>query len=93
MSCNASAELVQITNTGAAAMTLIDWTVRDRGPNFTLPLDNVTIAPGQTVTLQFGEGPDRAGTFRISDRNVWNNGGDTASIHAPNGDLVSSFDC
>ena len=93
VSCDASAELVELTNTGGTAITLTGWTLRDEGPNFTFPLDAVRIGPNETVTLQFGDDGTRPGAIRIADRNVWNNGGDTAFLHDASGALVSERDC
>lgn len=91
--CDASSETVQLTNNDPRAITLTDWTLEDEGPNFAGSLDTVTIEAGQTVTLLFGTGPDRPGTIRIFDRNIWNNGGDTAFLMNPDGVVVSEFEC
>ena len=97
-SCNASAETVVIVNNGTAPISLTGWTIHDEGNNFeavfgVMGVADITLQPGQQLTLLSGDGPDQAGTFRLFDRDIWNNTGDVATLLGPNGELGSTTDC
>lgn len=79
--CDARAEIVTIENRDTTGVILSGWTIQDEGPQFTLPLDAITLAPGESIDLLSGLNPVAGpGQVIITDRNIWNNSGDTAHL-------------
>nr|WP_305794599.1 lamin tail domain-containing protein [Halomarina rubra] len=82
---NLNDEYVVFENAGDDPLDLSGWTVRDEaGHEYTF--GEVTLAPGERVTLHTGSGSDTA-TDRYwgSDGPLWNNDGDTVVVETANG--------
>ena len=86
---NPNGEYVVLANAGEAPLDLGGWTLTDAaGHAYTFPA-TVTLDPGATVTVHSGSGTDNAThVFWGADGAVWNNGGDTVTVRAPNGTVV-----
>lgn len=82
-------EWVRIGNPTNASVDLSGWQIEDEaGHAYPFPW-NTTIAAGADLTVHTGHGRDNAtDLFWDRDQPVWNNDGDTASLYAPEGELV-----
>ncbi|MFC6991542.1 lamin tail domain-containing protein [Haladaptatus sp. GCM10025707] len=85
---NLNDEYVVFENTGEEALDLSEWTVRDEAGK-TYTFEDLTLAPGATVTLYTGSGTDSA-TERYwgAGSPVWNNDGDTVTVTDAEGGVV-----
>ena len=93
-SCDASAETVGIKNTGSTSINLAGWTLHDVDVNFSADLREVTLAPGETVVMVSGpNGVGGPGRVVWSDRHIWNNDGDVATLLKPDGSRASFLSC
>ena len=86
---NLDDEYITFSNTGEAAIDLSGYTISDAAGNtYTVP-DGVTVDAGATITLRTGSGTDNAtDLYWGSGSPIWNNGGDTITVAAPNGTVV-----
>ncbi|MFZ6005801.1 MAG: lamin tail domain-containing protein [Actinomycetota bacterium] len=88
---NLNDEWVEVQNTGASAVLLTGWVVRDESSShrFSFP-DGFTLAPGATVRIRSGCGTasDSELFWCTSGSAIWNNGGDTAFLLDPAGNIV-----
>ena len=85
-------EWVTIQNTGSLSQNLTGWILTDdTGRNrYTFPFYH--LESGELVTVYTGTGVPADGVLYWGRaRDVWNNDGDTAYLHGPDGVLVSSF--
>lgn len=85
---NLNDEYLVFENVGDESLALDGWTVTDEaGKRYTFP--DVTLAPGDRVTLHTGSGSD-TGTdlYWGAARPVWNNGGDTVTVTDDDGAVV-----
>ncbi len=74
-------EQVVLTNTGAVAVDLTGWTVRDLAQNI-LSLGSVIVEPGASVTVK-----------RQGQPMSMNNSGGTIELISPAGTVVQSVTC
>ncbi|MGH3932997.1 MAG: lamin tail domain-containing protein [Pseudonocardiaceae bacterium] len=86
-------ELVTITNEGESSVDLDGWKIHDRNNenSFTFP-PGTTLAPGATVSVRSGKTKPKPGEIAWTNRDVWNNSGDTATLLDPSGAEVSTKD-
>jgi endonuclease YncB( thermonuclease family) len=87
---NLNEEWVRFTNTGTAQLDLSGWQVADESSSHRYTFDDLTLAPGASVTLFTGCGAD-TDTERHwcnEDSAVWNNSGDTVFLLDPSGNNV-----
>lgn len=85
-------ERVTLGNEGAPA-DLSGWVLRDESSanRYRIP-DGTVLEPGEIVTIWTGCGDDTLSTlFWCADQPVWNNGGDTAFLLDPNGNIVNYY--
>lgn len=87
---NASAEHVEITNTGPIPIELGGWSLHDgSGDRYTF--ENGTLASGESVKVYSADAYDDCETYCWSSTYVWSQDGDTARLDDPNGDRVDSY--
>lgn len=96
---NASKESVTITNAGDVAVDLDAWMLSDSSDNTFTGFVNVTLAPGETVTVYSDEAGDPATCEesgapdyeRCWDSSfVWNDDGETVTLANSNGETVDA---
>ncbi|WP_223166462.1 lamin tail domain-containing protein [Nonomuraea sp. SYSU D8015] len=76
-----NAEYVVLKNTTRKTIQLERWVLRDE-TGYKYRFGPFTLKPGKTVTVRSGSGEDGTSTVYWNRRQyVWNNDGDTASIH------------
>jgi micrococcal nuclease len=86
---NLNDEYVTLENTGDSDLSLSGWTVSDAAGK-TYTFGEVTLAPGERVTLHTGSGSDSASdVYWGRDGAVWNNGGDTVTVRDASGAVVA----
>ncbi len=86
---NSAEEYVVIRNGGDAPVDLTDWTVRDESSQHRYRFPPVTLAPGAELRLRSGCGDDGAADlYWCAGDAVWSNGGDTALLQDPNGNVI-----
>ena len=85
-------EYVTIRNDGETAVDLSEWRVRDESSSnrFTFAAGSV-LSAGAQVTVHSGCGIDSARDVHWCAGPVWSNGGDTAILLAPNGNVADRF--
>ncbi len=81
-------EFVELYNAGSTPLRLDGWKVTDNAGEFALP--SVELTPGATWVVWSGPGAlaaaeENQASSAWTTANVWNNGGDTASLVAPDG--------
>ena len=82
-------EYVTLEHTGDTALDLSGWTVADEAGK-TYTFGDVTLAPGERVTLHTGSGTDGGGdVYWGREGAVWNNGGDTVTVRDAGGTVVA----
>ncbi|MBA2282415.1 MAG: lamin tail domain-containing protein, partial [Acidimicrobiia bacterium] len=90
---NLNDEWVELRNTGAVAVDLTGWRVRDESSShrFAFPA-GFTLEAGAAVRVRSGCGPDTASDlfWCVSGSAVWNNDGDTAFLLDPSGNVVAT---
>ena len=81
-----NAEWVSLVNSGASAVNLRGWTIRDKA-NHVYTFGNVSIpGKGGRIWLHTGKGTTKApNAYWGSGNYVWNNTGDTAYLRRPTG--------
>lgn len=88
---NLNDEWVEVQNTGDSAVDLTGWVVRDESSShrFSFP-QGFRLAPGATVRIRSGCGTASATElfWCTSGSAIWNNGGDTAFLLDPAGNIV-----
>jgi hypothetical protein len=86
-----NAEWVSLVNTGASAVNLRGWTIRDKA-NHVYTFGNVSIpGRGGRLWLHTGTGTTKApNAYWGSGNYVWNNTGDTAYLRKPSGATVDT---
>ena len=83
-------EWVLLGNQGDQGADLTGWVLRDESSanRYSLPAGTL-LAPGEQVTVHTGCGGDREGDlYWCQDGPVWNNGGDTALLLDPRGNVA-----
>ncbi|MSQ14027.1 MAG: nuclease [Dehalococcoidia bacterium] len=87
-------EVALIRNQGASPVDLTGWTMVSEvgGERFALP--QLTLAPGASVEVVSGGGATHNPPVRLrwTDRNIWNNAGDSALLLDAEGRTVSRLD-
>ncbi len=84
-------EFVAIVNEGADPVDLHDWVLRDESSQNRYRYRSV-VEPGGTLTVKSGCGTDRTDiVFWCADLPVWSNGGDTAILQDPSGNVVDRW--
>lgn len=90
---NLNDEWVEVQNTGAVAVDLTGWGVRDESSShrFGFPA-GFTLEAGAVVRIRSGCGADSVGElfWCTSGSAIWNNDGDTAFLLDPSGNIVDS---
>ncbi len=86
---NPNGEYVVLENAGDERLDLSGWRVADEaGHAYTF--GDVTLDPGERVTLYTGSGSDTTGSVYWGRSSaVWNNGGDTVTVRDADGDVVA----
>jgi competence protein ComEC len=86
---NLNDEYIVFTNPGEETLDLSGYTVSDAaGRTYTVP-EGVTIEPDATLTLHTGSGTDtETDLYWGSGSAIWNNGGDTITVTAPDGSVI-----
>lgn len=89
----ASEEWVELRNGGTEPVDLGGWTVRDESSRHRHRFPPATVlAPGETLRLRSGCGTDSPGeTSWCAGGSVWSNGGDTAYLLDPAGNVADRF--
>jgi len=86
---NLNAERVVLTNHGAKAVQLCQWTLRDEaGATFTFP--GFALRQGRDVVVHSGSGTRSAHDLYADWGYTWNNSGDTATLRNRHGAVVDS---
>ena len=87
---NLNEEWVRFTNTGATPIDLVGLARRRRVELPPLQFDDLTLAPGASVTLFTGCGSDTESEryWCNEDSAVWNNSGDTVFLQDASGNKV-----
>jgi endonuclease YncB( thermonuclease family) len=88
---NLNGEWVRFTNAGVEEIDLAGWEVADESASHRYTFDDLRLAPGASVTLFSGCGPDDESNryWCVSGSAVWNNSGDTVFLRDPNGNIVT----
>jgi endonuclease YncB( thermonuclease family) len=87
-----AAEHVVLTNESRLPVNLAGWMLRDEaGTELALP--GLTLRPGEWVRLYSGADgvADPPRSYILTERNVWNNGGDTATLVDDTGAVVDRY--
>ena len=86
-----NAEWISLVNSGASAVNLRGWTIRDKS-NHVYTFGNVSIpGKGGRLWLRTGTGTTKApNAYWGSGNYVWNNTGDTAYLRKPSGTTVDT---
>lgn len=94
---NPHGEYVRIANVADGVVSTQGFTVTDRyGHRYSFPA--LTLPPGHSVLLLSGRGVDLTDPreqlvlYWQSDGPIWNNSGDTATLRAPDGTIVDTFE-
>lgn len=89
---NPNGEWVEITNQGTSPVDLTGYTLKDEA-NHIYTFGPFQLAPGAKVRLHSGRGRDskRDLYWGLVGQSVWNNGGDTAYLRDPQGNLVDMY--
>jgi endonuclease YncB( thermonuclease family) len=88
-------EYVTVANPGGSEVSLTDWTLSDAaGATFTFP--DIALGADETVVVTTNETPSGAApaatyTENWDAGNVWNNGGDTATLADADGGVVDTY--
>lgn len=86
---NLNGEYIVLKNTGDQPLDLSGWRVKDNDGHVYTFRDGFTLDIGETVTLHTGTGTQTEDhRFWWADEPVWDNGGDTISIHDDGGHEV-----
>ena len=86
---NLNDEYVVLENTAGSDLSLAGWTVTDEAGQ-TYTFGEVTLAPGERLTLHTGSGTDTAtDVYWGRGGAVWNNGGDTVTVRDASGAVVA----
>ncbi len=85
-------EFIELLNTGTAVVELAGWNVRDAGTN-NFTFQTWTLAPGARVVVWSNSSGNAYGpSWSASEgKTVWNDGGDAATLRAPDGAIVDYF--
>lgn len=94
---NPNGEYIRIANVADGVVSTQGFTVTDRyGHRYSFPA--LTLPPGYSVLLLSGRGVDLTDPreqfvlYWQSDGPIWNNSGDTATLRAPDGTIVDTFE-
>jgi endonuclease YncB( thermonuclease family) len=92
-SVNLNGEWVRFTNRGVDSLDLDGWEVADESASHRYRFSDLRLAPGASVTLFTGCGPDdeAARYWCVSGSAVWNNSGDTVFLRDDLGNIVVSL--
>jgi hypothetical protein len=93
-SLDCQGEAVTVRNGGTVPSDLTGWSIHDEAATphtYRFPA-GYTLAPATSVTIRSG-GPAGPGELAWTNRNVWNNDGDTASLVNAGGAVVSTRTC
>lgn len=90
---NLNGEWVRIVNDGATAVELVGWSLKDESSTHRYAFPAVALGPGGDLTIRSGCGEDSDTElfWCVSRSAVWNNGGDTAFLLDPSGNIVDSL--
>jgi micrococcal nuclease len=82
-------EFVVLRNTGTAAADLSGWRLRDESSTHRFQFaDGSLLEAGARLTIHSGCGPDSVTDLYWCAGPVWSNGGDTAILQTPSGNVV-----
>ena len=89
---NPNGEYVVIRNSGDTEADLDGWTIRDESSRHRFTFDQITLAPGGSVTVFSGCGEASHDEFYwCASDPVWSNAGDTGYLLDPSGNYRSLF--
>jgi len=91
---NPNGEWVELRNEGPEPADLTDWMIRDESTRHRYQFPSgFVLEPDTTVKLRTGCGTDSPTELFWCERgtSVWNNGGDTALLLDPNGNIVDTL--
>ena len=90
---NPNGEWIDLANVGSAPVDLGGWRLRDESTRHRYEFAPGTLlAPGAVLRVRSGCGEDTADVVYWCDGDpVWNNGGDTALLQDPNGNVVDQW--
>ncbi len=90
---NPNGEWIDLANEGPAPVDLGGWRLRDESTRHRYEFAPGTVlAPGAVLRVRSGCGEDTADVVYWCDGSpVWNNGGDTALLQDPNGNVVDQW--
>ena len=85
-------ELVVVANEGPDPVALEGWILRDESSTHRFPFPDLTLEPGEEITIHSGCGtPDEADLYWcVRGSAIWNNDGDTAFLVDPAGNVATS---
>jgi tetratricopeptide (TPR) repeat protein len=85
-------EFALIKNTAATSVDLTRWALRDAGAKHRFVFPPFLLGANDSVRLWTRRGiNDRANLYWDSTGAIWNNAGDTATLHDASGNLISSY--
>ena len=92
-SLNLNDEWVRITNQGEEPLDLEGWGLRDESSSHRYRFGPLVLPPGESVTVRSGCGTDTDVDryWCVSGSAIWNNGGDTAFLLDPVGNVVAQL--
>ena len=86
-------EHVLLRNDDSVAIDLSGWRIDDDDGDVLAIPPEVSLAPGDTLAVCSGTGcvgTPRAG-LRLSNKNIWGNGGDEATLHDRSGTVIDTY--
>lgn len=89
---NPNGEWIEIANRGTSPVDLTGYTLKDEA-NHIYTFGPFQLSPEATVRLLSGQGQDSEGElyWGFVGQSVWNNGGDSAYLRDPQGNLVDAY--
>ena len=84
------AEYLEVVNETPASLDLDAFIVVSLEGGQRYVIRDLTLPAGQSVRITSGDTPATAADIAWTRQNVWNNGGDTAALYSPTGELVTS---
>lgn len=87
---NPNGEWIVIQNQGSDPIALSGWTLRDESSQHRFTFEDSTLGPGTEIRIRSGCGEDTEDDlYWCAADAVWSNGGDTAYLADPSGNVVA----